>query len=179
MMAEEDKRGDLGQIPIELWSNITKFMTPQDIVNLKKTGASVNAEIEVIKVAVTPDKWKAKLAKLEALRKEISDRAKKLSDAAKLLRNLPSLDEAHFKILAGLMNEEIPVFEQITKQVSDKAAKLKLRKNLTVEQTKELDTFLQKMDLAEKTHQSQVKLIGTVIGEKRKIVIPGKKKVKL
>jgi hypothetical protein len=179
MMPEADPRGDLGKIPIELWSNITKFLAPQDIVNLKKTGASVNAEIEAIKVSVPPDKWKAKIARLDTMRKEIFDRSVKLSKAAQLMARLPSLDDAHFKILNEMMGEEIPAYEEIVKQVRDKAAKLKLRKNLTAEQTKELDAFLEKMTMAEKTHQSQLNQIARVIGEKRKIVVPGTKKVKL
>ncbi|HTX35365.1 MAG TPA: hypothetical protein VME43_10090 [Bryobacteraceae bacterium] len=160
--------GALEQIPRDLWSNVTKFLSPQDIARLKQTGATVNAEIEAVKVAVTAEKWKAKLAKLEALCVEIRDRNIKMNELAKQVERLPFLGQQHLKIIGGFMRDELPVYEQTVKAAKDKIGKLKLRKTLTDHQTGELDAFVKRLTIAEATHESMIKKVMAVVDQKPK-----------
>jgi hypothetical protein len=177
MGSPHDALGALQQIPRELWSNVTKFMSPQEIARLKQTGKTVSDELDLIKYKVPADKWKTKLAKLEALRLEIFERNVKLNAFAKALRALPSLDKPHFDTIDAFLKEELPVYENALKLAKDKSAKLKLRKTLEPAQTAELDQYMARLEMAEKTHVSQMHLIMGVIADKRKVVVPGTKRV--
>src|SRR5262249_18493695 len=133
---------------------------------LKNTSKSIHTLIEDIKGPVPPDKWKQKLAKLEAQRQIIQTNAISLSNLSKAVKTCPVLGPEQGKLINDHLAACQPPAEQAMATIKDKISKLRMRKTLTPEQDKELIAFQAKVEMAEKTYISQIRLVWSSVKEK-------------
>jgi hypothetical protein len=171
MMAEghpDDK--DLEQLASEykeIFKMIALSLTHQDLGNLAQTSHTINQAIDDVKVRLNPDQWKKKIEAIHHLRDGIkacetavSDTYKfatRLRDPAKVGGAAPrKMAQQEIDNFIGTLNARKPEkVEAELQQVNNKIRKLRERKVLTPEQTKDLDAVEKELSQGEKGYKEE------------------------